>query len=100
MWSSRDGGLADHWSSSRVGGQSLQQSHSLVSSLNSSCMLSWLSDVAVKVGRQPGFSRPQILIITSISRSIPRDAPSLMKPNPGRTMEPCRMEEPTSQASH
>lgn len=66
-----------------------QQSHSFVSSRKSSCRLSWLSEVAVKVGRQPGFSRPQIRIITSISRSIPRDAPSLMKPKPGRTMDPC-----------
>lgn len=61
----------------------------MVSSLKSSCMLSWLSEVAVKVGRQPAFRRPQIRIITSISLSIPREAPSLMKPKPGRTMEPC-----------
>lgn len=54
----------------------------------SSCKLSWLSDVAVKVGRQPGLSRPQIRIITSISRSIPREVPSRMKPKPGRTTEP------------
>lgn len=68
----------------------LQQSHSLVSSLNSSCKLSWLSDVAVKVGRQLVFSKPQIRIMTSISRNIPKDAPSLINPKPGRTIEPCR----------
>jgi len=70
------------------GTRSSQHSHSRVSSLNSSCRLSWWSDVAVKEGRQPGFSRPQIRIITSSSLSSAREAPSRMKPSPGRTREP------------
>lgn len=89
---SRNNNLKSEVSHDNITAQSgdLQQSHSLVSSLKSSCRLSWLSDMAVKVGRHPDLNSPQIRIITSISLSRPREAPSLIKPKPGRTIEPCR----------
>lgn len=53
-------------------------------------MLSWVSDVAVYIGKQPGLSRPQIRITTISSLSMPSEVPSLRKLNPGRTGEPCK----------
>lgn len=66
-----------------------QHSQSLVRSLKSRDMLSWVSEVAVYTGRQLGFSSPQMRMTTISSRNMPRDAPSRRKLWPGRTGEPC-----------